>query len=1261
MPTTAQLRTRLISKLKELFQLDQPDLDFGFYRIMHAKAEQVERFIDNDLLKIVDEAFAGSDKEKTESELDAAKRKLIDAMGEDVFNPDGTIKEDAAKYLAGKAYTEAVAKAGSQVASLSDEGQVYDHLFRFFERYYDNGDFVSRRYYTRETDGRAAPFAIPYNGEEVKLHWANADQYYIKTAEYFNNYTFDLTQAAEFRAMNDLERAGSGVPDTPVKVHFKIVEASEGEHGNVKAKDDDKRFFIIHRDEPIAFNENGELVVHFEYRADPEKGSKQEGSWRDFRNGEAVEVILKALNHRLTQMDTDEQGGEESSAAESSDETIRVHPCAPVVKTYLQLFQSPAPTEKDKKRPLLAKYLNQYTARNTMDYFIHKNLGGFLRRELDFYIKNEVMRLDDLDQADAPAVESYLSKLKVLRKIAHKLIDFLAQLEDFQKKLWLKKKFVVETNYCITLDRVPEELYAEIAANEAQREEWVKLFAIDEIGKEEGSHEGTKARSLDLFEEAVVAYSEPLTVEFLKANDKLVLDTEFFDAGFKARLLAAIEDFDAQCDGLLVHSDNYQAINLIREAKKEQVKCIYIDPPYNTSSSAIPYKNNYKHSSWGTMMGDRLWSLRHCLRSDGAIFVSIDKTEQTMLEHVMDAVFGEENHIEELIWAMNTTNSQLPNYSTNHEYVEVYAKDRVAVERQSDMFREPKPGYEEMMALVARLNPGYPAVAEIEQEIKELFEQHKIEYRDSVEAAGLEWDDEKGNDPWKGLYNYSRAEYRDLDGRLIKEEAARSEKAVIWIWREDNTAMPATKQAASTRDPAHPNWRFYKPEHPLTGKPAPHPKSGWKFPYALDDGSPDRRTFQSLDADGRIAWGSDEKKVPQIKRMLHEVETNIGKSVFTDYSDGEKQTSAMFGESGLFLAPKHSSFVSRFIQQADKGHVEVIDCFGGSGSTGHAVIDLVRADRIPRKFIQVEVNNYFETLLKPRLLKAIYASSWNSGKPRSKDGISHCFKYIRLESYEDTLNNLSFDEDAKRTEALSRSPTLKEDYMLRYLLDVETRGSQSLLNINAFADPTAYQLTVKKPGSEMQETRYVDLIETFNYLIGLRVTHYAAPQSFTASFKREPDPELPEDQHTKLVVDGAIKPIKDSREDAKARSSEDAISSNLRAFAPSPETPTWWFRKVEGWIPKNPSVPDHETREKNPQNMERILIVWRKLTGDLEQDNLMLDVWFRKHGISTQDYEYDTIYVNGSNNLPNLKQDDEHWKVRLIEEEFMKRMWEGEQ
>ena len=273
------------------------------------------------------------------------------------------------------------------------------------------------------------------------------------------------------------------------------------------------------------------------------------------------------------------------------------------------------------------------------------------------------------------------------------------------------------------------------------------------------------------------------------------------------------------------------------------------------------------------------------------------------------------------------------------------------------------------------------------------------------------------------------------------------------------------------------------------------------------------------------------------------------------------------------------------------------------------------------------MGDYFDSVIKPRIAKVVYSESWKDGKPTSRHtGISHCFKYIRLESYEDTLNNLQFDESPTRNKALAANASLKEDYMLRYLLDVETRGSQSLLNIDAFADPTAYTLQVKKPGSDEYFTRNVDIIETFHYLIGMRVGHIAVSQTFNAAFKRILDPELPEDQRTKLLVDGKI------RQDAEG---------------------PWWFRKIEGWVPKDTANPNNGQREK-------VLIVWRKLTGDLEKDNLMLDEWFQKNRISTRDFEFDTIYVNGSNNLPNLLQEGDTWKVRLIEEEFMKRMWDVE-
>lgn len=1186
MPTTAQLRSRLISKLEELFQLDQPDLDFGFYRIMHAKARQVREFLEKDLLKVIEETFGNQADNQSASTIATARRDLEEALGADALDENGRLKEAFVALPAGKRYTEALAKAEEAKEALSAEGEIYDHLFRFFERYYEEGDFISRRYFSRESDGRAAPFAIPYNGEEVKLYWANADQYYIKTGEYFSNFTVDLAKAPE--VLGKEGELGLENRDRPLLFHFRLVDAAEGEHGNVKASDSTRRFFILHEADPVALNSKGELEFRFEYRPDPAKPEKtQEGTWQEKRRAEAAAKLLTTL----------------ASISEAA--------------AYHLVLSAKAPTDANKDRTLLAKYLHQYTARNTSDYFIHKDLGSFLRRELDFYIKNEVMRLDDIEDDDVPRVESYLAKIKVLRTIARQFIAFLAQLEDFQKRLWLKKKFVVETNYGITLDRIPEGLYPAIIANAAQEEEWVKLYAIDEIKEQ---------TSTDLLKAATPGYSSPLTKEFLKSQPHLVLDTRHFAEEFKARLLAGIESFDEQCNGLLVHSENFQALKFMRSRYENSTQCIYIDPPYNTNASAILYKNDYRHSSWTTLMFDRINALRLLLTNRGVLFVSIDSAERLRLEMALDSVFGSQNRIEELIWTQSTANGQLTTYSTNHEYVEVYARKRNVVEKQASMFRDPKPGCAEILELVAKLNPEYSLLETIESKIKNLFNEHLFQYRDEVEGRGDEWNTEtQKQDPWGSIYNYCCAEYRDDQGCYVSEQHARAKKAKIWIWREISPSAPAAKQSPTTRDPQNINYRYYKPIHPVTGRPCPHPKGGWKFPQKADPNKPDRKNFEQLDADKRISWGATEETVPQTKGFLHEVETNIATSVFYDYNDGEKQLADMFGRSGLFLSPKNSRFPRRFIQQTTAKLDTVLDCFGGSGSTGHAVIEMNRMDSGKRKFVMIEMGDHFDSLLKPRIAKAIYSPDWKDGRPTSRNaGSSHCFKYIRLESYEDALNNLRFSDDAERQRAIAANDSLRRDYTLKYLLNVETRGSQSLLNIEAFTNPAAYTLKVKKSGATGSVEQNVDLIETFNFLVGLRLDNLDAPQRFTANFKRVPDADLPKGTDTRLQLDGRMTLAEDG---------------------------PWWFRKVEGWMPK-------DREEPNGGQKEKVLIVWRTLTGDMEEDNLMLDEWFQKNRLSTRDFEFQTIYVNGSNNLPNLKLDTDMWKVRLIEEEFFKAMWD---
>ena len=720
----------------------------------------------------------------------------------------------------------------------------------------------------------------------------------------------------------------------------------------------------------------------------------------------------------------------------------------------------------------IKRWLRRYIARNQSDFFIHKRLREVLADDLDIFIKSEVLDTDQL-LVDKDLSRRVIKVGRIVRHIGLKIIDFLAALEDFQKALWEKKKLVFETRYVITLDRLqrycPAWLEQHVDAIVAgQRAEWQAL------GLGDYSHAAACRR------ETACDLATPAAVRYLP----LPVDSGNFEPVFKWDMLGAVTtttDLDDALDGVAIHSDNWQALNTLQAKYREQVKCIYIDPPYNTNSSGIPYKNGYRHASYAALINDRVDQLHRFLPADGAIFVSIDKTERTVVEQVLNSVFGADNRIEELIWAMNTNNSQAPNYSTNHEYVLVYARHRPAVEQDKSMFREPKPGFEEVMALVAQMNPDYPPIATIEASIRALYEEHRLQYRSDVEAQGLDLDEEKDNDPWRGLYNYCHAEYRDADGRLVSETEARAKKSKIWIWREDNISMPATKQAESTRDPQHPNYRFYQPLHPATRKPCPHPKSGWKFAYADDAHSPEKRSLQALARDHRVAWGEDEIKIPQLKRMLHEVESNVGKSVFRDYSDGEKQTSAMFGKSGMFLAPKHTDFASRFILQGSKADSIVLDCFGGSGSTAHAVMNINRQERSRRKFVAVEVNRYFETLIVPRLKKAAAAIAWAAGKAKALDGAGVFMKIQVLEQYEDTLENLAIDPLAGDSEELFAD---NQALALRYRLDHTSRSLYCA--VEHFASPFGYQLK-RVEGEGEAPMREVDLVESMTYLLGVDI------------------------------------------------------------------------------------------------------------------------------------------------------------------------------
>jgi adenine-specific DNA-methyltransferase len=998
---------KLKAKLRELFELDKADLDFGIYRVLRQRHSEITEFLDKHLEKSVREALQSHQSLQTaniDEDLHKAEKAAHDA---------GISPEQSPRVME----LREKLKGEGDLATVADE--VYSHLLTFFSRYYQGGDFLGLR---RSTVHGREKYMIPYNGEEVKLVWANMDQYYIKSSELLRDYTFHIRKAD--LAAGELKL--DDLPDDSV-VRFKLIEG-DTEKDNRKPDGKTTRAFALDEEKP--FEEDGNTVcVRFRYRE-----HTSERNLQDKLNADSEKTLGDSLPPRW------------KALLFTTDTTYQ-------------------PRDKKDTRTILQKHLRGYTAKYSFDYFIHKDLGGFLRRELDFYVKNEVMHLDDIEDAAAPKADEYLSKIRAIRRCALPIIQMIAQLEDFQKKLWLKKKFVVETRYCL-----PEGLYSDICASDAQWTEWEELVALSALDPKH-------------------------TPKFLKANPYLMLDTRHFSREFTLKLLASIENIDASLDGVCFHSENFQALQLMQERYREQVKCVYIDPPYNTGNDGFAYKDSFKSSSWTAMISDRLCITRNLLSELGVLFVSINEIQRDELVWQLDRAFGEGNRIEELIWVRDTVSNNAPTYSTNHEYIEVAARNRAKVEESPQMFRETRSGYTEVMEIIDRMAPTFPPTKDIAAAITELYSNHRRDHLEKAKEQGENPAEAKASDEWKGIYPYKFVEYRDAEGSFVQEGEAASKNARPRVWREVEPSMPSGKQAESTKDPSSPNYRFYRPPHITTGKPCKPPKRGWAFPYHPHEG---RASFDSYVADNRIEFGPDESCIPQQKYFLHEVETIVATSVVRQYADGEPQLEAAFGRKGLIENPKPPALIAKLIRQTTRSEDTVLDFFAGSGTTGVSVISQNREDESTRKYLLAEMGEYFDTVLVPRLKKIVNSSAWNEGQPQSREtGISHAFKIVRLESYEDTLNNLHLRRTPEQEVALAQAgESSRDQYLLGYFLDVESAGSSSLLDITQLRDPFAYKLHIATSSAGETKETAVDLVETFNWLLGLKVKHIDTAKGF---------------------------------------------------------------------------------------------------------------------------------------------------------------------
>ena len=967
----------LCAKLKEIFELDKPELDFGIYRIIHTRAKEINAFLETRLAQKVKAALAGN----SAAEKAVLEKELNDAIAQaKALGADPNVLPKV---------QELKAKIAAIGVDEDAEASVYSHLLDFFSRYYDAGDFVSKRRYK---DG---VYAIPYAGEEVKLHWANADQYYIKSGENFQNYSFKLDDGA--------------------RVSFKLVTA-ETAKDNIKDNDAVRCFVLWNPDEAanvedeeraaslpktILEDVNGELVIYFQYLKF-KKGTKQADLIKDAQ--EKIAIVL----------------GQQKL----------------LIKYNVLAL---APTEKEKKRTVLGKHLQQYVAKNTSDYFIHKDLKGFLTRELDFYIKNEMMHLDDVMSAESfKVIEQNLRKIQAVRTIATELITFMAQLEDFQKKLWLKKKFVTQCDYCITMDRVPEDLRAEVLANEQQRAEWARLGLPTgeivsrgdaEMQRVQGELGLDRINKIDRIGGGENPENPVNPVG--KIVDARMVDTKFFSDAFKEKLLRSIPNLDEQCDGLLIHADNFQALNLIQDLLSGAVNTIYTDPPYNADATCIIYKNGYRHSSWNSLLVDRIDLGKKLLADSGVCCVTIDDYELYNLKQLLDISFGDANFLANVVIRNNPSGrSTVSGFAVCHEYGLFYAKSREHV-------------------TISRL---------------EHTQAQKNRYS-LVDDAGKSFE-------WENLRKSSAGSYRSDRPKqffpIYYSSESQSLRVPLCQWN-------SVANEYDILDACLPN------ETPCYPIDAQGRERVWGFGIERVRNEAASGDISVQIRDGRIELYK--RKYLQENGVLPR--TWWEKAEYSARDNGSRTIANLFGSNRWFDFPKAVDAVSDSLRVGGlAANGRCLDYFAGSGTTAHATIALNRQDGGHRKYILIEMGDHFDTVLKPRIEKVVYSPDWKDGKPTAANkGISHCFKYMTLESYEDALNNIELeDKSAGLLEGM------KDEYLLTYMLDLESRGS--LIKTDDFRHPFDYTLKIAVDSSGASEKRKVDLVETFNYLIGLKVDQY---------------------------------------------------------------------------------------------------------------------------------------------------------------------------
>lgn len=432
----------------------------------------------------------------------------------------------------------------------------------------------------------------------------------------------------------------------------------------------------------------------------------------------------------------------------------------------------------------------------------------------------------------------------------------------------------------------------------------------------------------------------------------------------------------------LIIGDNYHALQNLLIEFAGKIDMIYIDPPYAKDSMGEFAKTNYKNSltrdNLLSMLYPRLILAKQLLTTDGVIFCSIDDRNHAYLKCLFDEVFGEHNFTGNLIWQSATDNNPRQ-ISTEHEYILCYCKN---LAEQPAWVGESQ-NAQKIINKYHELKESHNDPAEIQIELRKWINVNK--------------------DNLKGV-----AHYNNVDETGVYSSSSNSSN---------------TKPGGYTFDIIH----------PITGKPCSKPTFGWRW---KED------TFNEYCKNGDVEWGKDETTQPHIKKRIETV-TEQFKSIY--YEDGRRATTmleSILSQKKCFDNPKPINLLSRLITFATKANKDavILDFFAGSGSTGHAVLDL-NSDGGNRRFILCQNNEVTATtpngvaydITAPRLKKIMTGTGYDGEadfkwikEHKPYGGNLDVYEIESVANFENVEGKNAFDVIDERLYGIDTLKTLKE-------------------------------------------------------------------------------------------------------------------------------------------------------------------------------------------------------------------------------------------